>query len=132
MRFSLVRCCVICGIFNRGQTASLLEQIRHVTGGFIHHSGPKPPVTGYLIDASASCVIPRHPDCGKKRRMPREPAASAVFPQRAEREGLPMAMRECAARNFSDVATSDRRVRTQCCAGVLVLGEKSLSRECFT
>jgi hypothetical protein len=23
----------------------------------------------------ASCVIPRHPDCGKRRRMRREPAA---------------------------------------------------------
>jgi len=28
-----------------------------------------------LIDSSASCVIPRHPDCGKRRRMLREPAA---------------------------------------------------------
>ena len=69
MRFSPARCCVICGIFNERQTASLLAQIRHVTGGLIHHSGPGLPVIGYLIDACASCVIPRHPACGKRRKI---------------------------------------------------------------
>ena len=35
----------------------------------------------------------------------------------ADREGLPSAMRVCAARNFSKVATSDPRVQTRCFAG---------------
>jgi len=71
--------------FQRGQSASLQVQIRHVTGGVIHDSGPRPPVIGYLIDAGAICAIPRHLDCGERRRMPSAGCAGFFFQGRCER-----------------------------------------------